>query len=50
MSSPPRFTVTDLEALPDQLDDTRYELVDGALFVAGQPHWAHQYVSAALAA
>jgi Uma2 family endonuclease len=50
MSSPPRFTMADLEALPDQLDDTRYELVDGELFVVGQPHWAHQYVSAALAA
>ena len=50
MSSSPRFTVADLEALPDQLDDTRYEVIDGELFVAEQPHWAHQYVSAALAA
>ncbi len=50
MSSSLRFTMTDLEALPDQLDDTRYEVIDGELFVAEQPHWAHQYVGAALAA
>jgi Uma2 family endonuclease len=50
VSSSPRFTITDLEALPDPLDDTRYELIDGELFVAAQPHWAHQYVSAALVA
>ena len=50
MSTPVRFTMADLEALPDRLDDTRYELIDGELSVASQPHWAHQYVSFKLAA
>lgn len=48
MSTARRFTTADLEALPDQLDDTRYELIDGELFVAEQPHWEHQFVSATL--
>ena len=48
MSSSLRFTMADLEALPDQLDDTRYEVIDGELFVAHQPHWAHQFVGGAL--
>ena len=50
MSSSVRFTMADLEALPDRLDDTRYELIAGELSVARQPHWAHQYVSFRLAA
>ena len=50
MSTSLRFTIADLEALPDPLDDTRYELIEGALFVAKQPHWAHQYASFRLAA
>jgi len=50
MSSSLRFTTADVEALPDRLDDTRYELIDGELSVAKQPHWAHQYVSFRLAA
>jgi Uma2 family endonuclease len=37
-----RFTVSDLELLPLPLDDTRYELVDGELYVSRQPHWQHQ--------
>jgi Uma2 family endonuclease len=45
-----RFTTADVEALPDHLDDTRYELIDGELLMARQPHWEHQAVSLALAA
>jgi Uma2 family endonuclease len=50
MTSTVRFTTDDLDALPDTLDDTRYELIDRELHVAHQPHWAHQFVSASLAA
>ena len=45
-----RFTTADLEALPDRLDDTRYELIDGELCVARQPHWEHQLVGVMLSA
>jgi Uma2 family endonuclease len=38
-----RWTSADLEALPDPLDDTRYEIIDGELFVAHQPSLVHQY-------
>ncbi len=48
MTTAVRFTVDDLEALPDRLDDTRYELIDGELLVAHQPHWEHQFVSGTL--
>jgi Uma2 family endonuclease len=48
MSTTLRFTVDDLEALPDPLDDTRYELIDGELLVAHQPHWEHQFTSGTL--
>jgi hypothetical protein len=44
MSRAVRFTVTDLEGFPDPLDDTRYELIDGELHIAKQPHWEHQCV------
>jgi Uma2 family endonuclease len=50
MSAGVRFTTADLEALPDRLDDTRYELIDGELLVAKQPHWEHQAVSLTLGA
>jgi Uma2 family endonuclease len=36
------FTTADLERLPDRLDDTRYEIIDGELYVAKQPSWQHQ--------
>jgi Uma2 family endonuclease len=42
MTTPLRFTIADLEALPDRLDDTRYEVIDGDLHVSTQPHWRHQ--------
>lgn len=50
MSTPVRFTTTDLESLPDQLDDTRYEVIDGELLVSKQPHWEHQFASMMLGA
>jgi len=48
MASTLRFTNADLESLPDHLDDTRYELIDGELQVAHQPHWEHQFTSGTL--
>ena len=35
-----RWTVSDVELLPD--NGTRYEVIDGELFMAKQPHWHHQ--------
>ena len=35
-----RWTSADLELLPD--DGKRYEIIDGELWVAKQPHWYHQ--------
>jgi Uma2 family endonuclease len=43
MATLPRWTIADLEAMPDPLDDTRYEIVDGELMVAKQPDFDHQY-------
>ncbi len=37
-----RFTVSMLETFPDRLDDTRYEIIDGELYVSRQPSAAHQ--------
>jgi len=45
-----RWTIRDLESFPDQLDDTRYEIIDGDLYVAHQPSFEHQYVCAELCA
>jgi Uma2 family endonuclease len=45
MSSTVRYTVTDLEGLPDRLDDTRYELIDGELHVSTQPRVEHQFAA-----
>src|SRR3954471_11299748 len=42
MSQSLRWTSADLELLPD--DGKRYEIVDGELYVSGQPHWYHQRV------
>ena len=44
MSHSLRYTSTDLEGLPD-VDGTRYEIIDGELFVSKAPQWEHQYVS-----
>jgi Uma2 family endonuclease len=40
-----RWTIADLEAFPDPLDDTRYEIIDGELYVTTQPSLEHQYAS-----
>jgi Uma2 family endonuclease len=40
-----RYTLADLEPIAQPWDDTRYEIVDGALFVSTQPTIAHQYAS-----
>lgn len=37
-----RWTVKDLETLPD--DGSRYEIIDGELYVSKQPHYYHQLV------
>jgi Uma2 family endonuclease len=41
-----RWTSADLELLPD--DGNRYEIIDGSLFVAKQPHWHHQFACSQL--
>ena len=40
MSTTTRWTSADLESLPD--DGTRYEIIDGELFMSKQPHVYHQ--------
>lgn len=42
MTTSLRYTSTDLEGLPD-IDGTRYELIDGDLYVSKQPSWHHQF-------
>src|SRR5215212_9318735 len=41
MSSSLRYTSSDLELLPD-VEGTRYEIIDGDLYVSKQPHYYHQ--------
>ncbi|MCC7372071.1 MAG: Uma2 family endonuclease [Chloroflexi bacterium] len=43
MTTYPRYTSRDLELLPD-VEGTRYEIIDGDLFVSKQPSLEHQYV------
>lgn len=43
MTAPPRFTTADLESFPQPLDDTRYEIIDGELYVSTQPSFDHQF-------
>src|SRR5688572_26373111 len=38
------WTVADLATLPEPLDDTRYEIIDGELSVSSQPSSQHQFV------
>jgi len=38
-----RWTIADLERFPQPWDDTRYEIIDGELFVSTQPSNEHQY-------
>lgn len=42
-----RWTIADLEGIPQPWDDTRYEIIDGELFVSSQPSNEHQYTSMA---
>ncbi|MGF1479017.1 MAG: Uma2 family endonuclease [Cyanophyceae cyanobacterium] len=38
-----RWTTADLDLFPDT--DTRYETIDGELFVTRAPHWKHQRIA-----
>ncbi|MBI3967577.1 MAG: Uma2 family endonuclease [Chloroflexi bacterium] len=46
MSTSMRFTVSDLELLPD--DGKRYEVIDGELYVSTTPDWRHQLLGTQL--
>ncbi|MUG97779.1 Uma2 family endonuclease [Scytonema sp. UIC 10036] len=43
-----RWTIADLDLLPD--DGTRYEIVDGELFMTRAPRWSHQKVAVKICA
>jgi Uma2 family endonuclease len=45
-----RWTTADLALFPEPLDDTRYEIIDGELYVSTQPSLDHQYASDAACA
>ncbi len=49
MNSSLRYTSSDLELLPD-VEGTRYEIIDGDLYVSKQPHYYHQRACASVAA
>jgi len=40
-----RYTLADLEHVAQPWDDTRYEIIDGELFVSTQPSLEHQYAT-----
>src|SRR5437763_14105673 len=42
-SSAKRYTLADLEGVAQPWDDTRYEIIDGELFVSTQPSNRHQF-------
>jgi Uma2 family endonuclease len=44
-AKPKRYTLADLKPIAQPWDDTRYEIVDGELFVSTQPTIAHQYAT-----
>lgn len=44
-----RWTIDDLERFEQPLDDTRYELIDGELYVSTQPDWRHQFIGTRIA-
>ena len=46
MATAVRMTIQDLEGFPTPLDDQRYEIIDGELFVSAHPHWRHQLSAA----
>ena len=37
-----RWTIADVELLPEPWEDKRYEIIDGELYVSTQPHYYHQ--------
>jgi Uma2 family endonuclease len=39
------WTIADLEGVAQPWDDTRYEIIDGELFVSTQPSLRHQYAT-----
>jgi Uma2 family endonuclease len=39
-----RWTIADLDVLPETWDDRRYEIIDGELHLSTQPDWRHQAV------
>ncbi len=39
-----RYSLADLEHVAQPWDDTRYEIIDGELFVSTQPSLTHQYI------
>ena len=41
MSTELRWTTADLEVMP-QVEGRRYEIIDGELYISGQPHYYHQ--------
>jgi Uma2 family endonuclease len=43
-----RWTIADVDAFPQPRDDTRYEIIDGELYVSHQPHYYHQLVDTRL--
>ena len=43
MTTSLRWTSSDMEALPYK-EGTRYEIIDGELYVSTSPHYHHQYV------
>lgn len=47
MSTTLRWTINDVEALPE--NGSRYEIIDGELFVSKAPHWHHQVTCANIA-
>lgn len=42
-TQPIRWTIADLDLLPD--DGTRYEIIEGELFMTRAPRWSHQKVA-----
>jgi Uma2 family endonuclease len=40
-----RWTVADLDLLPETWEDRRYEIIDGELHMSTQPDWRHQLVA-----
>lgn len=50
MTTTVRWTTADLEAFPDTWNGTRYEIIDGELYVSAQPSLEHQFAGTVLTA